>query len=133
MQRRELIQKVLSAAAVAGLLGPLSLTSTTAHECNSAGLHDSAESLRRSLKRMATLDSSEQGIPMLLTLENLAADPTGAKFVPGAFNVEVVEKLERYVDLLLQYKPEPEESDVAALIVLIAKADLLPTDAGVCP
>jgi hypothetical protein len=133
MQRRELIQKVLSAAAAAGLLGPLSLTSASAHECTSAGLHDSAESLRRGLKRMAMLDSSEQGIPMLLTLENLAADSTVTKFLPDAFNAEVVEKLGHYVDLLLQHKPEPEESDVAALIVLIAAADLLPADAGVCP
>lgn len=69
---------------------------------------------------------------MFLGLENLVETPGQQHFVAGQMNKELTAKFERLADLLLQYKPEPDESDVAALIVLMAEQELVPEAARFC-
>jgi hypothetical protein len=131
MQRRELLQKLISAAVAAGLLGAWSAVSAHPHACERDDAED-LEAFQWKLQRRAMKDSSEQSTPMFLALENLALAPDQPEFVPGPFNQELAARFERYVNLLLEYKPQPDESDVAALVELLAEQELVPVNAGMC-
>lgn len=131
MQRRELLEMLVSAALAAGVLGRAAGVQAHPHACDERAKDDAA-TLRQRLEYWARYDGSELGVPMLLGLENLAAAAGQPPRIPGALNQQLAAQFERYVNLLLQYKPEPEESDVAALLVLMAEQGLIPDAARSC-
>ncbi len=143
MQRRELLEKLLNTALAMGLLTPLSLaaadanTPAAAPEPESGDAAESAQWLEQELRQLAALDSSEQSVPMFLALENLTADTAAATLAAtnpddGPVNTRLMATFERYADLLLQLKSHPDESDAVALIVLMARQELLPVSAQIC-
>lgn len=126
MQRRELLEKMISTAVAMGLVSSCSLA--FAHPADPK-TEDSAETVRwleHHLRALAARDSSEQSTPMFLALENLSTGaPANVSPVPGE-NAELLARFERYVDLLLQFKTNPDESDAVALVVLMAQRELVP-------
>lgn len=126
MQRRELLEKMISTALVAGLLTPLSLAAEGSAGVGPESSSETPQSLERQLRQLARRDSSEQSTPMFLALENLASQTAVVTPPPGQLNAELAAKFEHYADLLLQYKSSADESDAVALIVLMARQQLVP-------
>lgn len=131
MQRRELLERMISTAMAMGLISSGSLAAANTAGSGSASPAGTARWLESGLRQLAAKDSSEQGVPMLLALENLANSPAPA-MAESAMNRELVAKFERYADLLLQYKSAPDENDAVALVVLMAAEDLLPETMALC-
>jgi hypothetical protein len=131
MQRRELLQKVITAAIAAGIPGLWSSAWAHPHPCEVEAA-ENLELFKWKMQQRAARDSSEQSTPMFLALENLDAPAGQAAYIPDSFNQELFVSFERYVDLLLQYKPEPDESDVAVLIEMLAARELVPVNAELC-
>jgi len=134
MQRRELLERMISAALAAALLAPLSLAAADSTVSKSESSSLTAKALERQLRYLAMRDSSEQSTPMFLALENLAVDTDTGNRTPGEYpeqfphplNKELTAKFEYYADLLLKYKSQPNESDAVELIVLMASQELVP-------
>lgn len=132
MQRRELLEKMISTAIAMGLASPGLLASAQASEAAAEGPKETARWLERELRLLAAKDSSEQSTPMFLALENLATDASPGTAAISHSNPELVAQFEHYADLLLQYKSNPDESDAVALIELMAGQELVPDTAAVC-
>lgn len=131
MQRRELLEMMINTALALGLLGRGASVQAHPHPC-AANDECDAVSLRQKLRHWARYDGSELGVPMVLGLENLAAPGQQAPRTPDEFNRRLAGQFEHLVDLLLQFKPAPDESDVAALLVLMAESGLIPDAARSC-
>lgn len=131
MQRRELLETMVHTALALGLLGHGASLRAHPHECAAQEEGDAA-SLRQQLQYWARYDGSELGVPMVLGLENLNPPAAQADRAADALNEKLTAQFEHYVDLLLQLKPEPDESDVAALLVLLAEHALIPDAVRSC-
>lgn len=131
MQRRELLESMINTALALGLLGHGAGLQAHPHICETDAA-ESTEALQWQLQRWARRDTSEQSAPMFLGLENLAASDPLQSYVPDQLNQQLAAKFERYADLLLQFKPEADENDVAALVVLLAEQELVPEAARLC-
>lgn len=133
MNRRDLLEELVKAAIAAGLLSPWSLISAQPQNACEEVPPDTPASLKRQLQRLAARDDSEQSTSMYLALENLSGSSGSVAYVPDKLNQALLQKFEHYVDLLLQFKSEPEEGDAVALIELMAAEELLPREAGSIP
>ncbi len=88
---------------------------------------EAAERLADELRRLEARAYSEEGIPMFLAGENLAATAAGAPagFEPSALNRQLAAAYRDYAALLPGLEREMTEYDAATLVELLADKDFL--------
>ena len=81
------------------------------------------DSASADLARVGAHTYSEEGIPMFLACENLAAKHTASERVPSALNQKVASAFHRYTDEWHHIHPQAPASDVAKIVEVLADQD----------
>ncbi len=122
INRRKLV-KGIGASAIA--VATPSVGVGEAHFTDASVLVTDSEEAERILYELASFDAryySEEGVPMVLICEDLAATPDSS-FVPNATNSHFSEAFNKYASLLGELRRDLAEQDVASVVELIAHRD----------
>lgn len=108
-------------AALLGLWSTLCLLLGCRSRSRPVATSTQAEELLRELGRSGARAYSEEGIPMFLVGENLAADAVPTP--PAGLNLQLAADFRAHAGLLAQVRPNAVPGDVAKLVEWLAERD----------